>query len=85
MHNLYTNFVRILEVCKQFSEDLVNDKLNTPMPIWVLYENNKFTRFNDTSFEKQHSHAESKPNFHYCKKIIESKRENSRKTDYLCS
>ena len=24
MHNLYTKFVKILEVCKQFSENLVN-------------------------------------------------------------
>ena len=25
MHNLYTKFVKILEVCKQFSENLVNE------------------------------------------------------------
>ena len=30
MHNLYANFVRILEVCKQYSQDLVNDKGNMP-------------------------------------------------------
>ena len=30
MHNLYANFVRILEVCKRFSQDLVNDKGNIP-------------------------------------------------------
>lgn len=25
MHNLYTKFVKILEICKQMSENLVND------------------------------------------------------------
>ena len=25
MHNLYTKFVKILEICKQFSENLVNE------------------------------------------------------------
>jgi len=30
MHNLYANFVRILEVCNQYSQDLVNDKGNMP-------------------------------------------------------
>ena len=30
MHNLYANFVRILEVCKRFSQDLVSDKGNIP-------------------------------------------------------
>ena len=30
MHNLYANFVRILEVYKQYSEDLVNDKGKMP-------------------------------------------------------
>lgn len=30
MHSLYANFVRILEVCKQYSLDLVNDKGNMP-------------------------------------------------------
>ena len=30
MHNLCANFVRILEVCKRFSQDLVNDKGNIP-------------------------------------------------------
>jgi len=30
MHNLYANFVRILEICKHFSKDLVNDKGNIP-------------------------------------------------------
>ena len=28
MHNLYTKFVRILEICKQFSENLVNEFRN---------------------------------------------------------
>ena len=26
MHNLYANFVKILGVCKQFAQDLVNEK-----------------------------------------------------------
>ena len=30
MHNLYANFVRILEVRMQYSQDLVNDKGNMP-------------------------------------------------------
>ena len=30
MHNLYANFVRILGVCKRFSQDLVNEKGNMP-------------------------------------------------------
>ena len=30
MHNLYANFARILEVCKKYSQDLVNDKGNMP-------------------------------------------------------
>jgi hypothetical protein len=30
MHNLFANFVRILGVCKKFSQDLVNDKGNMP-------------------------------------------------------
>lgn len=30
MHNLHANFARILEVCKQYSEDLVKDKGNVP-------------------------------------------------------
>ena len=25
MHNVYTKFVKILEICKQFSENLVNE------------------------------------------------------------
>ena len=28
MHNLYTKFVKILEICKQFSENLVNESGN---------------------------------------------------------
>lgn len=28
MHNLYTKFVRILEICKQFSHNLVNAQGN---------------------------------------------------------
>ncbi len=27
MYNLYTKFVKILEICKQFSENLVNESL----------------------------------------------------------
>ena len=30
MHNLYTKFVKILEICKQFSENLVNESGNVP-------------------------------------------------------
>ena len=30
MHNLYANFVKILEICKDFSKDLVNGLGNLP-------------------------------------------------------
>ena len=30
MYNLYAKFVKILEICKQFSENLVNDSGNVP-------------------------------------------------------
>ena len=30
MYNLYTKFVKILEICKQFSENLVNESGNIP-------------------------------------------------------
>ena len=30
MYNLYTKFVKILEKCKQFSENLVNESGNVP-------------------------------------------------------
>ena len=30
MHNLYTKLVKILEICKQFSENLVNEMGNVP-------------------------------------------------------
>lgn len=29
-HNLYTKFVKILEICKQFSNKFVNEKGNIP-------------------------------------------------------
>lgn len=32
MHNLFANFVKILEVCKHFAQDFVNDKGNMPRP-----------------------------------------------------
>lgn len=32
MHNLFANFVKILEVCKHFAQDFVNDKGNIPRP-----------------------------------------------------
>ena len=32
MHNLYANFVKILDVCKSFSENLVNEHGNVPRP-----------------------------------------------------
>ena len=28
MHNIYTKFVKILEICKQFAENLVNESCN---------------------------------------------------------
>ncbi|MGM9705915.1 MAG: IS982 family transposase, partial [Prevotella sp.] len=30
MHNLYTKFTKILEICKQFSNKFVNEKGNIP-------------------------------------------------------
>ena len=30
MYNLYTKFVKILEICKQFSENLVSESGNVP-------------------------------------------------------
>jgi hypothetical protein len=30
MHNLYTKFVKILGICKQFSNNLVNEQGNIP-------------------------------------------------------
>ncbi len=30
MYTLYTNFVKILEICKQFSEKLANESGNVP-------------------------------------------------------
>ena len=30
MYNLYTKLVKILEICKQFSENLVNESGNVP-------------------------------------------------------
>lgn len=32
MHNLYTNFVKILDICRLFSKDLVNEQGNIPCP-----------------------------------------------------
>ena len=38
MYNLYTKFVKILEICKQFSENLVNESGNVqrraPVPMF---------------------------------------------------
>ena len=31
MYNLYTKFVKILETCTQFSENLVNESGNVPL------------------------------------------------------
>ena len=82
MHNLYTNFVRILEICKLFTEDLVNDKRN--------YQG-LLTRITDLpdSMALLLKNSILKPCegliLHDCEKIIESKREKSRKTEYLCS
>lgn len=30
MHNLYTKFVKIIEICKQFSNKFVNETVNIP-------------------------------------------------------
>ena len=30
MYNVYTKFVKILEICKQFSENIVNESGNVP-------------------------------------------------------
>ena len=30
MYNFYTKFVKTLEICKQFSENLVNESVNVP-------------------------------------------------------
>ena len=30
MYNVYTKFVKILEVCKQFSENFINESANVP-------------------------------------------------------
>ena len=30
MYNLYTKFIKIIEICKQFSENLVNELGNVP-------------------------------------------------------
>lgn len=30
MYNLYTKFIKVLEICKQFSEKLVNELGNVP-------------------------------------------------------
>ena len=30
MYNLYTKFIKILEICKQFSQNLVNEAGNIP-------------------------------------------------------
>ena len=30
MHNLYANLLKILEICKDFSKDLVNERGNLP-------------------------------------------------------
>lgn len=30
MHNLYTKFVKIIEICKRFSENIVNEHRNNP-------------------------------------------------------
>lgn len=36
MYNLYTKFVKILEICKQFSENLVNESGNVPRRVLFL-------------------------------------------------
>ena len=46
MYNLYTKFVKILEICKQFSEILVNESGNVAHPTKsvAVYPNTNDTR-----------------------------------------
>ena len=46
MYNLYTKFVKILEICKQFSENLINESGNVPrrgpVPKFSVHKKNCF-------------------------------------------
>lgn len=35
MYNLYTKFARILEICKKYSENLVNESENQKQEIYI--------------------------------------------------
>ena len=48
MYNLYTKFARILEICKKYSENLVNESENKKQEIWQSFfakvDNNRATK-----------------------------------------
>ena len=48
MYNLYTKFVKILEICKQFSENLVNESGNVP-------RRGPVPKFSDLDLARQYS------------------------------
>ena len=37
MYNLYTKFAKILEICKKYSENLVNESENKKQEIWQSF------------------------------------------------
>ena len=37
MYNLYTKFAKILEICKKYSENLVNESENQKQEIWQSF------------------------------------------------
>ena len=37
MYNLYTKFAKILEICKNYSENLVNESENKKQEIWQSF------------------------------------------------
>ena len=45
MYNLYTEFVKILEKCKQFSENLVNESGNVPRVLFPSFRIWKWWRY----------------------------------------
>ena len=45
MYNLYTKFVKILEKCKQFSENLVNESGNVPRVLFPSFRIWKWWRY----------------------------------------
>ena len=48
MYNLYTKFAKILEICKKYSENLVNESENKKQEIWQSFfakvDNNRATK-----------------------------------------